>query len=72
MNWIFIVLSFVWPVLQPAVQQGVQTVQQRVQQRMQQAQQKPTSIAESAPQYYFDGRDWYCRCNGQWYVWRSN
>lgn len=71
MNWIMIVLSLVWPVVQPAVQQGVQNVQQRVQQKMQQAQ-KPANTVESAPRYYFDGKDWYCHCNGQWYVWRRN
>jgi hypothetical protein len=72
MNWVLVVLSFLWPVVQPAVQQSVQSVQVRVQQRMQQAQQKPASTAEQVPQYYFDGREWYCHCNGQWYVWRRN
>jgi type II secretory pathway pseudopilin PulG len=77
MQWIIMLLmAIVAPVVQPAVQQGVQqvqqNVQQRVQQRMQQAQQKPASTAEQVPQYYFDGREWYCHCNGQWYVWRRN
>lgn len=72
MNWIFIVLSFVWPVVQPTVQQGVQNIQQRVQQRMQQAQQQPPKAAEPVPQYYFDGQNLYCHWNGQWWIWRGN
>jgi hypothetical protein len=62
MNWVFVVLSFLWPVVQPAVQQGVQNVQVRVQQRMQQAQQP------SNQPVYHNGQWWKFE-GGQWWVW---
>jgi hypothetical protein len=71
MTWWMLVLSFVWPVVQPAVQQTVQNVQQRVQQRMQPAPQQ-SSPAAPGPQYYSDGKNWYCYYQGQWWVWRQN
>lgn len=66
MNWIvMLVLSFVVPVVQPVMQKQVEKVQARVQQRMQQP-------AQQQPQYYNDGKDWYCYANGQWWIWRPN
>jgi hypothetical protein len=62
MNWVLVVLSFLWPVVQPAVQQSVQHVQLRVQQRMQQAQQP------SNQPVYHNGQWWKFE-NGKWWVW---
>lgn len=73
MNWLFIVLSLLWPVVQPSVQQQVQQVQQRMQQRMPQAQPlQPPTAAEQVPQYWFDGQNLYCYWRGQWWIWRGN
>jgi hypothetical protein len=67
MNWLVMLLvSFVVPVVQPMVQQSINNVQARVQQRMQQSQ-----PAANQPQYYYDGKDWYCHCNGQWWIWKQ-
>jgi len=68
MNWVFILLSVFWPVVQPAVQQGVQ----RVQQRMQHTLQQPSKTVEQVPQYYSDGQNLYCHWNGQWWIWRAH
>ncbi len=70
MNWlVMLVLSFVVPIVQPMVQQGVSNVQARVQQRMQQP---APQVQTSQPQYYYDGKDWYCFHNGQWWIWKPN
>lgn len=61
MNWVLVVLSFLWPVVQPAVQQGVQNVQVRVQQRMQQAQPSNQPVYHNGQWWKFEG--------GQWWVW---
>jgi hypothetical protein len=68
MNWILmLVLTFVMPIVQPVVQQSVSNVQARVQQRMQQ----PQPQVQSQPQYYYDGKDYYCFYNGQWWIWKQ-
>jgi hypothetical protein len=61
MNWIFVLISFLMPIVQPVVQQGVQNVQVKIQQR-QQAQQ---------PHVVYHNGEWWKYEGGQWYVWRA-
>lgn len=54
MNWVLIVLSFFWPMVQPAVQQGMQRMQAQYQQT-------------TSPVYRHDGQRWWKYERGQWY-----
>jgi hypothetical protein len=54
MNWVFIVLSLFWPIVQPVVEQGVQRMQAQYQQT-------------SQPVYRHDGQRWWKYERGQWY-----
>lgn len=54
MNWVLIVLSLVWPMVQPVMQQSVQRMQARYQQPAQ-------------PVYRHDGQRWWKYEGGQWY-----
>lgn len=69
MNWLFLVLSFLMPVVQPVMASGVQRVQARLQQKP--AAQPQAYAQPPQPVYHHDGRNWYKFENGQWYVWRE-
>jgi hypothetical protein len=71
MNWLFVVLSFLMPMIQPVVQTGAQKLQARMQGYQQTSAVTKPQINPQPYITYHEGRWWKLE-NGQWYVWNPS